>query len=84
MALCEQHSDVMRCLGSLEQGQRDVKSLLEHIDVKISTIQVSQIDNKVSMAVEKTKSKLLYWVIAIAGSGFILGLINLALREFQK
>ncbi len=84
MPFCEEHSEVMRCLGALEQGQKDVKGLLEHIDVKITTLQVSQINGKVSAAVEKTKSTLLYWVIAIASSGLILGLVNLALKEFRK
>jgi len=84
MAFCEEHSEVMRCLGALEQGQKDVKGLLEHIDVKITTIQSSQINGKVSMAVEKTKSTLLYWVIGIATAGLILGLINLGLKEFGK
>ena len=84
MAFCEEHSEVMRCLGALEQGQKDVKGLLEHIDVKITTLQVSQTNGKVNMAVEKTKSTLLYWVIAIATSGLILGLINLMLKEFRK
>jgi hypothetical protein len=83
-AYCEEHSEVMRCLGALEQGQKDVKGLLEHIDVKITTIQSSQVNGKVTAAVEKTKSNLLYWVIAIGTSGIILGLINLALREFHK
>ena len=84
MAFCEEHSEVMRCLGALEQGQKDVKCLLEGIDLKITTIQSSQTNGKVSMAVEKIKSNLLYWVIAIASSGFILGLINLALKEFKR
>jgi hypothetical protein len=84
MAFCEEHSKVMKCLGALEQGQNDIKDILQRMELKFNNMQIFQTDSKVSAAVEKTKSNLLYWVIAIASSGVILGLINLAMREFSK
>jgi hypothetical protein len=83
MSFCEEHSEVMRCLGALEQGQRDVKDLLTGIDAKIIVVQKLQSNGNTQIAVEKTKSGLLYWVIAIAAGGLILGLINFALRQLK-
>jgi len=84
MAFCEEHSEVMRCLGALEQGQKDVKDALIKIDSKIDKLQGSQANGNISNAVEKTKSKLLYWVIGVAFTGLIIGIINLVLREYYR
>ena len=84
MAVCEEHSSVMKCLGSLEEGQRDVKMMLRDIDNKLSNMQVIQQNGRVSAAIEKTKGSLIYWVIGIGGAALIVGLINIAIKEGPK
>jgi len=61
---CTQHSEVMRCLGALEENSeknyRSLTSLHEKFDQLKTVIANGKLDN----AVEKTKSSILYWVIA--------------------
>ena len=84
MPICEEHSTVMKCLGALEQGQSDIKGTLTTMSESLTEIKVMQNNGVVKTAVEKTKSTILYWVIAIAVGGLIVGLINMLLRGFNK
>ena len=84
MPFCEEHSGVMKCLGALEQGQADIKASLGSMSETLVEIKTLQNNGVVKVAVEKTKSTILYWVIAIAMGGLIVGLINMLLRTFYK
>jgi len=76
MPFCEEHSEVMKCLGALEQGQSDMKITLASIDTKLTDFAAKQANSNISAAEERVKSRLLYWVIGIAVAALITGLVN--------
>jgi hypothetical protein len=81
MVFCPEHSEVMRCLGALEEGQKNIGETVVRIDFKIDKIQNLVANGTVVTAVEKTKSKILYWVIGAASTALIAGLLGLFLKK---
>lgn len=77
---CPEHSEVVGQLGSLRQGQSDIKELLVKVDTKIDCITEKQVAVRLTAATEKTKASILYWVIGIASGGLILAAINLLFK----
>ena len=73
---CKEHSNVMLCLGRLEAGQEQNRKIMEKVDGNLDALISKLANGKVDAAVEKTKSNILYWVLAIAVSGVIIGLVN--------
>lgn len=67
---CAEHSDVMRCLGSLEESTdrnykaiKDVQSTIHAVENKLDGLRNDVVNGKISTMVEQTKSSILYWVI---------------------
>ena len=77
---CPEHSEVVSQLGSLRQGQNDIKELLVKVDTKIDCITEKQVTVRLNAAQERTKASILYWVLGIAASALILALLNLLLK----
>jgi hypothetical protein len=84
---CNLHSDLMRCLGKLEQGQEYMNETIIGINLKldsvIAKIEAAKIVNNIDRtqtAVEHAKdiakTNILYWVLGIAGGGLILSIVN--------
>lgn len=84
---CPEHSEVMRCLGSLETGQKNMAEQTQRIEEKIDkghTDVLTKIDDMkrteqkktLADAIQGTKISLLFWVLAIGAIAIISGLAN--------
>jgi len=84
---CAEHSEVMRCLGSLETGQKNMAEQNQrieekidkgHSDVlnKIDEMKRSEAKKSLADAIQGTKIGLLFWVLAIGSIAIITGFAN--------
>ncbi len=87
MEYCKDHSEVMRCLGALENGQQAQVEQAQRIESKIDSghsLLMTKIDEmkrteqKKSLldAVQGTKISLLFWVLTIGTIALISGVAN--------
>jgi len=73
---CGEHSEVMRCLGALEAGQNNMTESIKKIEGHLATMANSVSNNKITTAVEKTKSGVLYAAVVIVAAGGVAALLN--------
>jgi hypothetical protein len=84
---CAEHSEVMRCLGSLETGQTNMIAQNQRIEEKIDKghtdvlAKIDEIKSKeqkktLADAIQGTKISLLFWVLAIGFVALISGAAN--------
>lgn len=79
---CEDHSEVMRCLGALEQGQINQGELLKHMNEKMDLLVKQYSNGQVKQAVADTKSGIFYWVLGISGVAGVSALTNYLIKKF--
>ena len=78
---CEDHSEVMRCLGALEQGQINQGELLKTMSGKIDLLVGKYSNGQVKQAVADAKSGILYWVLGISGVAGVSALTNYLIKK---
>ena len=79
---CGEHSEVMRCLGALEEGQRNQGELLRDMSGKIDLLVRRYSNGEVKRAVSDAKSGILYWALAVTGVAGISALTNYLVKRF--
>ncbi len=80
---CQEHTEVMRCLGSLEAYQNEINKRTSRIENKLDLLSASLngIKDKTMIAEVKkasvdAKSNILFWVIMIAGISVITQVVQ--------
>jgi len=81
MPFCEDHSEVMRCLGAVEQGQANQGELLKEMSGKIDLLVKQYSNGRLKQAIADTKSGILYWVLGISGIAGISALTNYLIKK---
>ena len=82
---CPEHTEVVRCLGSLETGQKNMAEQTQRIELKIDSghakvmakideMKNSEQKKSLSDAIQGAKVKILFWVIAISFVALVSGM----------
>ena len=81
---CRDHTWVVNTLGKLDKGQDYIKETLSGIRETLTGIAEKQTNGKVSAAVERTKSGLLYYVIGLVAIAFFSAISAIAVKAICK
>ena len=73
---CEEHSEVMRCLGALEEGQKNMAGDVKEIKNAMVSFSDKFTNGRIVLARERVKSSILYWFFAVSGIAIISGIIT--------
>jgi hypothetical protein len=84
---CPEHTEIVRCMGALENGQKNMAEQNQRIEDKIDKSHdkiINKIDEMnrteqkktLADAVQGTKISLLFWVLAIGFVALISGVAN--------
>ncbi|MFB3926876.1 MAG: hypothetical protein ACE14T_12570 [Syntrophales bacterium] len=77
MDFCSQHGQLMECIGRIDERTKTMVKNQEELFCKVNALIVNG-------AVEKTKSKPIYWVITSVAGAFIFGCATVLIKYFFR
>lgn len=80
-SFCSEHSNVMLCLGRLEEGQKNLQATADSTKIKVDVILSRQLDGLIVNTTERTKLGILFWFLMVCGVAMISSLVSFLMKK---